>query len=150
MKSLTIFVGQYLKTTQNKIIFGLTILTSFILAVFQSVFIPKILVSFIKKNKNIWPLAGVLLLTFFLFYIKLILEKEFYINLRQTTREYLFKCIINKYSENYKEVNIGTHITRVFEGTIHFQRALGSLLKYVLPIFLVDQWLPQSCCQSCY
>ena len=133
MKSLSIFVSAYLKNTQNKIIFGLTIFISFVLAIFQSVFIPKILVSFIKRNKNIWPITGVLFVAFLLFYLKLLLEKECYINLRQTTREHLFKCVINKYSENYKEVDIGTHITRVFDGTRHFERVLSSLTIYILP-----------------
>ena len=133
MRSLSIFVNQYLKSSTNKIIFGLTILVSFVLAVFQSVFIPKILVSFIKQTKNLWPITGVLLVAFLLFYLKSMLEKHFYINLRQTTREYLFRCVINKYSENYKDIDIGTHITRVFEGTRHFQRVLESLTIFILP-----------------
>jgi ATP-binding cassette subfamily C protein len=133
VNNISVYFSEYFKKRDHIIIFTATILVSFVLAILQSVAMPSLIVHIVKTRNGFCKVVALLLLIFALFFIKMKLEWRCLIDIRHSAREMLFKSIINKYSEDYKEADIGSHITRVFDGTRHCIACTMSFTRHILP-----------------
>lgn len=123
----------YSNSYNNSIIKNLLIITiifSLISSSIESVFFPKLFSSIVNDYniKKFIFLSCILILLIFVYYFKGLINVRIANKLTTDSRIKFKKAILNKYKDNYKDIEIGKYITRIFSCTAE----LKSFIKYCI------------------
>ena len=126
---------------KNKFAIIIFIITSISLIILESVVIPyhfgKIISNINNPIKYLVIISGLYLLIYFLFFFKKLYENNLIPDILTVSRYNLFSSIIDKYSENYKSLKMGSTISKINQITGYFKICLLHFIGNILPNYLI-------------
>jgi len=139
-----LFMGDYYE--KNKSFTWGLIIISLLFIISESIlapyFISNILINLKNYEKYLLYAFILYVIIFVLFYFKKKYEKDIFADLITKPREQLFSGIIDKYSENYKSLKMGTTTAKINNITIEFRNCFYNLIIDILPnicaLFLIS------------
>jgi ABC-type multidrug transport system fused ATPase/permease subunit len=139
-----LFMGDYYE--KNKSYMWGLIVISLLFIISESILAPYFISNILNNLKNYekYLLYAFILyvIIFVLFYFKKKYEKDIFADLITKPREQLFSGIIDKYSENYKSLKMGTTTAKINNITIEFRNCFYNLIIDILPnicvLFLIS------------
>ena len=134
-----LYMNNYYKKNKFTIIFFIVI--SFIYILFESVIAPynigKLINNIDKPMNYLYILIGIYIFTYILFYLKKKYETKIIPNLQTYSRSNLFSAIIDKYSENYKSLKMGSTISKINSLTLFFKDTIVYFIIMILPNIII-------------
>ena len=134
-----LYMNNYYK--KNKFIIIFFIVISFIYILFESVIAPynigKLINNIDKPMNYLYILIGIYIFTYILFYLKKKYETKIIPNLQTYSRSNLFSAIIDKYSENYKSLKMGSTISKINSLTLFFKDTIVYFIIMILPNIII-------------
>jgi ATP-binding cassette, subfamily B, bacterial len=134
-----LYMNNYYK--KNKFIIIFFIIISFIYILFESVIAPynigKLINNIDKPMNYLYILIGIYIFTYILFYLKKKYETKIIPNLQTYSRSNLFSAIIDKYSENYKSLKMGSTISKINALTLFFKDTIVYFIIMILPNIII-------------
>ena len=134
-----LYMNNYYK--KNKFIIIFFIVISFIYILFESVIAPynigKLINNIDKPMNYLYILIGIYIFTYILFYLKKKYETKIIPNLQTYSRSNLFSAIIDKYSENYKSLKMGSTISKINMITLFFKDTIVYFIIMILPNIII-------------
>ena len=134
-----LYMNNYYKKNKFTIIFFIVI--SFIYILFESVIAPynigKLINNIDKPMNYLYILIGIYIFTYILFYLKKKYETKIIPNLQTYSRSNLFSAIIDKYSENYKSLKMGSTISKINMITLFFKDTIVYFIIMILPNIII-------------
>jgi len=138
-----LYMNNYYEKNKVSIIIFTIVSTLFI--IFESVIIPYLFGNLIVNIKEpyffIKIIIALYLLLFVLFYIKKKYERDFMPDLLTYSRNNLFSAIIDKYSENYKTLKMGSTISKINLITGYFKNYIINSISSIIPNILIASFL---------
>ena len=134
-----LYMGDYYEKKKKFIILFISISILFI--IIQSVLIPYLLGNLITniKNPNLYLkfIAVVYLILLVLNYFKKNYENTFLPDILTTPRNLFFTSLIDKYSENYKSLKMGSNISRINLITWVFRECINFMIQEIIPHVII-------------
>jgi len=115
--------------------------TTILFVISESVILPFIIAKLIEniKNPNLYLnyLVVIFIVLFILFYLKKKCEYNFLPDLLTYPRNLFFTSLIDKYSENYKSLKMGSNISRINLITWIFRECVFNFIMDILPNIII-------------
>ena len=127
--------------TKNKffIIFFIIICILFIL--FESVIAPysigKLINNIDNPTKYLYYITGIYTIVYILYFLKKKYETKIIPDLQTYSRSNLFSAIIDKYSENYKSLKMGSTISKINTLTLFFKDCIIHFIMLIMPNIMI-------------
>ena len=130
-----LYMNNYFEKNKSTIIFFIIISLLFIL--FESVLVPfsigKIVNNIDKPLNYLYILIGIYIIIYILFYFKKKYETKIIPRLQTYSRSNLFSSLIDKYSENYKSLKMGSTISKINSLTLFFKDFFVNFIMLIFP-----------------
>jgi len=139
LDTLDLYYSDFYKKKKNKVFLVLSLVVSVLFAILQSIGIPTLL-SNIREGSSMLALYRLCILFIFLniiFYFKGYFEINLSNNMNKSSRIKFFNAIINKYSESFRDIDIGNYVTRIMNATSELSRFTTLALRTILPLILI-------------
>ena len=134
-----LYMNNYYKKNKFAIIYFIIISILYIL--FESIIAPynigKLINNIDKPLSYLYILIGIYIFTYLLFYLKKKYESSFVPNLLTYSRSNLFSAIIDKYSENYKSLKMGSTISKINMITLFFKETITNFIILIFPNIII-------------
>ena len=125
----------------NKFLVITYILSSVIYVIFESIigpfFIGKLLTNLSKPTKFIYIILIIYLIIVITLIVKKEKEKKIVPNLLSYSKSFLYQGVIDKYSENYKSVKMGTTVSKINLIVELFKECYLQLVTEITPHFII-------------
>ena len=134
-----LYMNNYYEKNKSTIIFFVIISLLFIL--FKSVLVPynigKIINNIDKPMNYLYILIGIYIIIYVLFYFKKKYESKIIPSLQTYSRSNLFSALIDKYSENYKSLKMGSTISKINSLTLFFKDFIINFIMMIFPNLII-------------
>ena len=134
-----LYMNNYYEKNKSTIIFFVIISLLFIL--FESVLVPynigKIINNIDKPMNYLYILIGIYIIIYVLFYFKKKYESKIIPSLQTYSRSNLFSALIDKYSENYKSLKMGSTISKINSLTLFFKDFIINFIMMIFPNLII-------------
>ena len=134
-----LYMNNYYEKNKSTIIFFVTISLLFIL--FESVLVPynigKIINNIDKPMNYLYVLIGIYIIIYVLYYLKKKYESKIIPSLQTYSRSNLFSALIDKYSENYKSLKMGSTISKINSLTLFFKDFIVNFIILIFPNIVI-------------
>jgi ABC-type multidrug transport system fused ATPase/permease subunit len=134
-----LYMNNYYEKNKSTIIFFVIISLLFIL--FESVLVPynigKIINNIDKPMNYLYVLIGIYIIIYVLYYLKKKYESKIIPSLQTYSRSNLFSALIDKYSENYKSLKMGSTISKINSLTLFFKDFIINFIMMIFPNLII-------------
>ena len=134
-----LYMNNYYEKNKSTIIFFVIISLLFIL--FESVLVPynigKIINNIDKPLNYLYVLIGIYIIIYVLYYLKKKYESKIIPSLQTYSRSNLFSALIDKYSENYKSLKMGSTISKINSLTLFFKDFIINFIMMIFPNLII-------------
>ena len=134
-----LYMNNYYDKNKSFIIFFIIICLLFIL--FESVIAPYSIGKLINNINNpkvyLYYIIGIYTIVYILYYFKKKYETKIIPDLQTYSRSMLFSAIIDKYSENYKSLKMGSTISKINTLTLFFKDCFIHFIMLIMPNIII-------------